>query len=158
MKVTVNVADLLAGIDATAEQIREGLEAGVRDAALQMEAAAKANLKGDARGKHLMSSIHTEVQAEGDSATAQIGVGGATGIDGDAGEMFGIFVHEGTGIYSRTGMGRKDVPWFYMDDQGEGHQTSGMQANPFMENAYNEVGPKAPEIVAKEILKMGGGG
>lgn len=156
MKVTVNLADLETSIDAAIERIRAGLEKGVTAAALQVEAAAKNNLKGDPRGKHLMSSIHTEVEAGGDTATAQIGVGGATGIDGDAGEMFGIYVHEGTGIYSRTGMGRKDVPWFYMDDQGQGHQTSGMQANPFMENAYTEVGPKVPQIVSKAIL--GGGG
>lgn len=155
MRITVNTADLAAAIDATAEQILAGLAKGVTDAALQVEAAAKNNLKGDARGKHLMSSIHTEMESAGGTAIAQIGVGGATGIDGDAGEMFGIYVHEGTGIYSRTGMGRKDVPWFYKDDQGQGHQTSGMQANPFMENAYNEVGPKVPQIVAKAI--RGGG-
>lgn len=156
MEITVNIADLMANIDAAAEQIRAGIGRGVRDAALQVERAAKENLQGDARGKHLMSSIHTELEGGGDAATAKVGVGGATGIDGDAGEMFGIYVHEGTGIYSRTGAGRKEVPWFYKDAQGQGHQTSGMVSNPFLENAYNEIGPKAPEIVAKAIL--GGGG
>ena len=155
MKIKVNVADLMAGMDAAKEQIQAGIEKGVRNAALQVERAAKANLKGDPRGKHLMSSIHTEVQADGDAATAVIGVGGATGIDGDAGEMFGIYVHEGTGIYSRTGAGRKDVPWLYLDDQGQGHQTSGMASNPFLENAYNEIGPKVPEIIARAIKRGG---
>lgn len=151
MRIEVNMADLMSGFDMAVEALQTGIERGVTEAALQVEAAAKANLQGDARGKHLMSSIHTEVQSYYSFTTAEIGVGGATGIDGDAGEMFGVYVHEGTGIYSRTGAGRKDVPWFYMDDQYIGHLTSGMAANPFMENAYNEIGPKVPEIVAGAI-------
>ena len=31
---------------------------------------------------------------------------------------YSIFLHEGTGLYSRTNKGRKDVPWHYKDEQG----------------------------------------
>lgn len=152
MRITVNLSDLESMMSRTAEQLRAGLAAAVEEVAEQTKTAALNNLKGDARGKHLMSSIQTEVQAQGDRAVGQVGCGAATGIDGEAGESFGIYVHEGTGIYSRTGMGRKDVPWFYMDAEGKGHLTSGMEANPFLENAYNEIAPQAAGIMAAKLM------
>ena len=149
----INITVDLSSFDAEAaiEQIRRGMERGVDDACELVKAEAQQNMKGDARGKHLMSSIQTQVTASGDRVEGQIGVGGATGIDGEAGENFGIYVHEGTGIKSRTGMGRKDVPWFYMDAQGEGHITSGMEANPFLENAYNALAGQIAQIIADAI-------
>ncbi len=157
MNIDVNLAGL-GLMNAGAESIRSGLMKGVEDACELVKKAAMENLKGDARGKHLMSSIHTEVQAGGDTVTGQIGVGAATGIDGEAGENFGIYVHEGTGIYSRTGMGRKEVPWFYEapdKETGEmtGHRTSGMEANPFLENAYNSESGKVSEIIAQAVAE-----
>lgn len=151
MEIKADISGLIDGMRASADRIRANLERGVTDAALQVERAAKENLKGDPRGKHLLSSVHTEVRAAGFVVTAQVGVGAATDIDGDAGENFGIYVHEGTGIYSRTGMGRKEVPWFYMDAQGQGHITSGMQANPFLENAYNSEGQRVAQLIANAI-------
>lgn len=155
MEIKVDISSLVRGMDAAAERLRAGIRRGVTLAALQVEAAAKENLKGDPRGRHLMTSIHTEVQAEGDRVTGAVGVGAATGIDGEAGMNFGIYVHEGTGIYSRTGMGRKDVPWFYKDIHGEGHQTSGMEANPFLEKAYESEAPGVNAIVARAIMGEG---
>ena len=140
---------------AIAEMIRGGLARGVEDACELVKAEAMNNLKGDARSTHLMSSIQTQVRASGDRVEGQVGVGGATGIDGEAGENFGIYVHEGTGIYSRTGMGRKDVPWFYEDAEGNGHITSGMKANPFLENAYNSMSGRVAQIIANRIMKGG---
>lgn len=157
MNIRVDLNGLADGMRISAEQLLAGLEKGVTDGALQIERVAKENLKGDPRGKHLMSSIHTEVTASGTKVEAQIGCGAATDIEGDAGENFGIYVHEGTGIHSRTGMGRADVPWFYMapdKDTGEerGHYTSGMQANPFLENAYNSEGQKVAQLIADAIM------
>ena len=155
MNITVNLAAFRAELERGAEALMSGMERGVAEAAAQVERAAKQNLKGDARGEHLMKSIHSEVQMYYDFCVGRVGVGGATGIDGEAGENFGIYVHEGTGIYSRTGMGRKDVPWFYKDDWEQGHITSGMHANPFLEDAYNETAPRVAQIIAG---KLTGGG
>lgn len=157
MNIKVDLSAFAGAQEAAVERLLDGMERGVTQGALQVERAAKENLKGDPRGKHLMSSIHTEVTASGTKVEAQIGCGAATDIEGDAGENFGIYVHEGTGIYSRTGMGRPDVPWFYMapdKDTGEerGHYTSGMQANPFLENAYNSEGQKVAELIARAIM------
>jgi HK97 gp10 family phage protein len=152
VNIKVNLSAFKNDLERASEALYAGIERGVEEAAAQVERAAKKNLKGDARGKHLMTSIHSEVQSVyGGFVVGKIGVGGATDIEGDAGENFGIYVHEGTGIYSRTGMGRKDVPWFYMDANYIGHQTSGMQANPFLENAYNEMSPKVAKIIARAL-------
>ena len=172
MKIEVDLSSFEAGMGALMAGFQARVEKGVSDAALQVERAAKENLKEDARGKHLLSSIHTQVASEGARVTAKVGVGGATDIEGarvtakvgvggatdieyieyDAAMNFGIYVHEGTGIYSRSGMGRKKVPWFYVDLKGEGHTTSGMQPNPFLENAYNSEGGRVAQIVTDAIM------
>ncbi len=149
MKISVDLSSFDA--EAIAEMIRNGLKQGVDDACELVKAEAQQNLKGDARGKHLLQSFQTRVTANGNRVEGQVGVGGATGIDGEAGENFGIYVHEGTGIHSRTGMGRKDVPWFYKDEEGNGHTTSGMEANPFLENAYNSTAQRVAQIIADRI-------
>lgn len=152
MNIKVNLSAFKNDLERASEALIAGMERGVAEAAAQVERAAKKNLKGDARGKHLMSSIHSELESAGMVVTAQVGVGGATDIEGDAGENFGIYVHEGTGIYSKTGMGRKNVPWFYKDAEGKGHQTSGMQANPFLENAYNSESGRVAQIIADHLM------
>lgn len=151
MRITSNAQQFAATFERSLQELVRRMTQGVNEAALQMERTAKENLKGDARGKHLLASIHTQAAEPGIRVTAQVGVGAATGIDGEAGENFGIYVHEGTGIYSRTGMGRKEVPWFYMDDQGNGHLTSGMQSNPFLENAFNSEKERAQQIIADAV-------
>ena len=150
-----------------AERLLANMERGVNEGAALVDSSAKQNLKGDKRGKHLMSSIHTEMESSGTTVTAAVGVGAATGIDSgfyrykgggedtgnDPAEMFGIFVHEGTGIYSRTGTGRPDVPWPFINDEGETCWTSGMQPNPFLENAYNENGERVARIIADALSR-----
>ena len=155
MKVTCNLSGLR--LDELADALGGRLERGVHEACEHVKEAALQNLKGDPRARHLIQAVNTEVEADLGAlrVTGKVGVGGATDIDGEAGENFGIYVHEGTGIHSRSGMGRKEVPWFYLDAWGEGHTTSGMQANPFLENAYNSEAGHVAQIIAKAI---GGGG
>lgn len=153
MKVAADVSRLTAGVKAAAEAIRQGCLTGVYRAALQAEREAKNNLKGDERGKHLMTSIHSDVREEDGKAVGVVGCGAATDVEGDAGELFGIYVHEGTGILSRTGMGRKDVPWSYTDAEGKWHTTSGMKANPFLENAFLSERERMEKIVRDEVRK-----
>lgn len=152
MNITVNLSSFRADLENAADRLYANIEKGVAAGAERIVRAAKRNLKGDARGKHLVTSIHSEVKPVfGGYVVGKVGVGGATDIEGDAAEEFGIYVHEGTGIYSRTGMGRKDVPWFYEDSWGVGHTTSGMQANPFLENAYNSEAGKVAQIIARAL-------
>ena len=153
MRISVDLGAFETNMQAAAERLLANMERGVNEGAALVERSAKQNLKGDPRGKHLMSSIHTELESSGTTVTAAVGVGAATDIEGDAGELFGIYVHEGTGIYSRTGMGRKRVPWFYKDLDGKGHTTSGMQPNPFLENAYNENGERVARIIADALSR-----
>lgn len=47
---------------------------------------------------------------------------------------YGIYVHEGTGIYAVNGDGRQD-PWGYYDNSGKFHITHGMKPNRFLKNA-----------------------
>lgn len=55
------------------------------------------------------------------------------------------YVEYGTGLFAENG-GRTDVPWFYKDDEGKGHFTSGQHPNPYMRPALDEN--------RAEILKM----
>ena len=57
---------------------------------------------------------------------------------------YAVFAHEGTGLYSRTNKGRKDVPWHYRDEQGKWHTTYGQVAQPFLQDA---VDVKSDEII-----------
>lgn len=45
---------------------------------------------------------------------------------------YAAFVELGTGIYYPTG---RRTPWFYEDDEGNGHITSGSPARPFLKPA-----------------------
>lgn len=62
---------------------------------------------------------------------------------------YAIWVEVGTGIYAADGKGRK-TPWVYMDDEGEFHVTSGMEAAHFLKNAVEK---HTDEY--REILKNG---
>lgn len=47
------------------------------------------------------------------------------------------YVEYGTGLFAEKG-GRKDVPWFYVDDAGEWHMTSGQKPQPYLRPALDE--------------------
>lgn len=61
------------------------------------------------------------------------------------------YVEYGTGLFAEEG-GRTDVPWWYMDEKGEWHKTSGQHPQPFMRPALEE---NREEIIRmlKEALK-----
>ena len=67
-------------------------------------------------------------------------------VENDNGNIAGIvftpllyapYVEYGTGLFAESG-GRKDVPWWYKDDAGEWHKTSGQHPQPYMRPALNE--------------------
>ena len=47
------------------------------------------------------------------------------------------YVEYGTGLFAESG-GRQDVPWWYMDETGEWHRTSGQHPQPYMRPALEE--------------------
>ena len=63
-------------------------------------------------------------------------------IEGEVGIVFtpleyAPYVEYGTGLFAE-GVGRTDVPWFYKDEEGKWHETSGMKPQPFMRSALDE--------------------
>ena len=48
------------------------------------------------------------------------------------------YVEYGTGLFAEGGNGRKDVPWWYQDDKGEWHSTSGQHPQPYLRPALHE--------------------
>lgn len=62
------------------------------------------------------------------------------------------YVEFGTGLFAEGGNGRKDVPWYYQDDKGEWHSTSGMHPHPFMRPALQDNREKAIKIIKEGIL------
>lgn len=56
------------------------------------------------------------------------------------------YIEYGTGLFAEEG-GRQDVPWFYKDDEGNWHKTSGMHPRPFMRPALSENRQKIIKIL-----------
>ena len=65
---------------------------------------------------------------------------------------YGIYVHEGTGIYAGNGGGRK-TPWSYQDDKGKWHVTRGMAPNRFLKNAVANHAEEYKMIIENELKK-----
>lgn len=63
------------------------------------------------------------------------------------------YVEYGTGLFAEQG-GRTDVPWWYKDDKGEWHKTSGQHPQPFMRPALDENREQILRIL-KEALANG---
>ena len=79
-------------------------------------------------------------------------------IETSNGELIGIvftpleyapYVEYGTGLFAENGNGRKDVPWYYQDDHGEWHSTSGMEPMPYLRPALNENRTEILRILAE---------
>lgn len=77
-------------------------------------------------------------------------------VEGDKGIVYtpleyAPYVEYGTGLFAENG-GRKDVPWFFEDDKGEWHKTSGQKPQPFMRPALNENREQILRIFRGEVL------
>lgn len=57
-----------------------------------------------------------------------------------------IWEEFGTGIYALNGDGRKEVPWFYYDQQGELHKTFGKHPKRMLWNAFNQLRDRIQSI------------
>lgn len=63
------------------------------------------------------------------------------------------YVEYGTGLFAEDGNGRQDVPWWYMDDEGNWHSTSGMEPRPYMRPALDENREEITRILSEGITK-----
>lgn len=64
------------------------------------------------------------------------------------------YVEYGTGLFAEQG-GRKDVPWYYKNDEGEWVETSGQKPQPFMRPALEENRTEILRIIKEEALGNG---
>lgn len=144
MRVSYDTSQLK--IDEAMDELMRRINIGVSDACEIIERDAVARCpEGDHEGADTVSLAHSiahRIDVDGDKVTGTVG----TGLD------YAVYVHEGTGIRSRTGMGRKhDLPWSYMDDAGNWHTTSGMEANPFLEDAFEANRTRAEKALEEAI-------
>lgn len=67
--------------------------------------------------------------------------------------LYAPYVEYGTGLFAEgEGGGRQDVPWWYQDDEGEWHKTSGMKPQPYMKPALEESREEVIRLI-REALK-----
>lgn len=75
----------------------------------------------------LRASISHQVETNADEVSGFIG----SNLD------YAPYVHQGTGLYSKSGNGRKSVPWTYRTADGKFYKTKGQKANPFLMKAID---------------------
>lgn len=127
--------DMLAYAERKMEQIQQATELACRE----IENTAKDKCpkgKGSGDGEGLHQSITHKVDGSGAKFVGTVG----------SALEYAPYVHEGTGIHSRKGNGRADVPWSYMDEQGNWHTTDGIEPTPFLEDAVNETRDRVLQI------------
>lgn len=61
------------------------------------------------------------------------------------------YVEYGTGLFAEGG-GRSDVPWWYQDDKGEWHSTSGQKPQPYMRPALDENRDNILKVLKEALL------
>lgn len=133
MKVTVDPYDFIGALDRFADRKEKQIIAGATKAALEVERLARQKCPKDTTA--LRQSITHDVRPRGPKVTAIVGS-----------ELeYAPYVHEGTGIHAP--LGRNDVPWSYQDEKGEWHTTDGMEPNPFLEDARNEMKDRISQIM-----------
>lgn len=124
MSVTIdgsNIIKALDKIDLSPEELRKALS----KSALLVERDAKKNVASTTHGNGELANSITSVVYDD---YAEIGTN----------KKYGIYVHQGTGLFAVNGDGRKeDLPWHYQDAEGNWHSTSGQHPNPFLEKALD---------------------
>lgn len=61
------------------------------------------------------------------------------------------YVEYGTGLFAEKG-GRKDVPWYYKDEEGKWHRSSGQYPHPYMRPALNENREEILRLIKEGII------
>lgn len=123
------------------KEFPDKIKACVRDAAFEIEREAKENITSDATGT-LRRSITTNIEQDDEDTTAVV----STNVS------YAPYYHEGTGIFSRSGSGRSEVPWVYYDN-GRFYTTYGIKSHPFLEEAANNVSGHLEEFFENALEK-----
>ena len=61
------------------------------------------------------------------------------------------YVEDGTGLFAEEGR-RKDVPWYYKDEEGKWHRSSGQHPHPYMRPALNENREEILRLIKEGII------
>lgn len=155
MKINYDTSQLK--VDAAIDELIRRMQKGVTNAGLRVEGTAKRLVPKDTNAlQHSIQFEMDESPKEG-VVTGHVGVGGGN-------VNYAIWVHEGTGIHSRTGMGRKDVPWGYIDEEATAKEpdgdpviiwTDGNEPQPFLEDAYKKEKSNVRKIIARAVKGAG---
>ncbi len=92
----------------------------------------------------LINSIMTQAFVEDGKATSETGPTA----------KHGPFIEYGTGIHAKPeggGSKAKKIPWFYKDEAGDWHKTSGMEAQPFAEPGFQAAKPRIDNLADKVL-------
>lgn len=151
MKIGYDVSNLR--IDQAIDELTRRMQKGVMDAGLRVEGTAKRLVPKDTNALAHSILFELDESPKKGVVTGHVGVGGGN-------VNYAIWVHEGTGIHSRTGMGRKDVPWGYIDERATAETpdgdpvviwTDGNEPQPFLEEAYKEEQDSVRKIIARAV-------
>ena len=126
MKIKFDSDGFMRAMESYADRKLKQIEQGLTKGCQEVERVARQKCPKDTTA--LRQSITYKVDMYGAKAMGLVGS-----------ELeYAPYVHEGTGIHSRTGRGRQDVPWSYQDEAGNWHSTEGMEPTPFLEETRNE--------------------
>lgn len=140
LEVSVS-GDISKRLEELIKEFPDKIEECVKNAAFEIEREAKENITSESTGT-LRRSITTTVEQDGEDITAVV----STNVS------YAPYYHEGTGIFSRSGSGRSEVPWVYYDN-GKFYKTSGIKPNPFLERAANSVSGHLEEFFENALEK-----
>ena len=157
MKITIHTDEFMKGMEEAGTDVAQRISQAMVYSCEAIRNAAKERIKKNSgripssggNGGPLKESMKNEISADN-------GKGTVTGTV-FTNCTYAVYYHEGTGIFSRTGMGRPDVPWSFRDDLGGWHRTSGMEAHPFLEEAADENRNEIARIFYAYLTQGGNG-
>lgn len=136
--IKIHSDEFVEALDGFTDHLKGSLETAMELACIEIENRAKETCPKDTG--RLRQSLTHNVEAKKDSVHGEVG----------STEEYGVYVHEGTGIFSRTGLGRQ-TPWVYRTDDGHFYTTSGQKPNPFLESAADEKRERIGQIFQSTI-------
>lgn len=146
IQINVNIPPQIRGMK---QEINTGFSKGIQRVTAQMTFQSQQNAP--YKTGNLRRSIHAEVGS----------LGGLSGkVIQDTGvARYGLFVHEGTGIYGPKGkpivpVNKKVLAW---KAKGGGmvfaRSVKGMRARPYMKDAFEQKKTEVPEIIKDSIMR-----
>ena len=151
MIITINVDDLIKGLDKDLKKIQDGIEEGMRQVAseiVQMQHdIIDNNIGGDGSYMRtgLLKSGVTIMPLEWSNGLASMTITNTT--------SYSVYNECGTGIYASNGQGRQGG-WYYPVGDGTYRFTLGLPPKYFVRDSYEYYKDKAPSIIKQSINKL----